>query len=87
MIQGILFSSVQEGVHVCIQIESAYTSGITESILHILDDVAWDWVNKKLYWADPCTDLIEVYDPATGDRRVLFSSINSYGIVVDPITR
>ena len=57
------------------------------SIVNILDDVAWDWVNKKLYWADICTDLIEVYDPATGDRRALISSVDAYGVVVDPTTR
>ena len=50
--------------------------------------LAWDWVNQKLYWTDYCDDDIEVYDPVTGARRVLFDVGLSapYAIVVDPTT-
>jgi len=53
-------------------------------------DVAWDWVNKKLYWTDPCASDIEVYDPETRYRRILYNSADGLrepsGIVVDPTT-
>ena len=50
--------------------------------------LAWDWVNQKLYWTDYCDDDIEVYDPVTTARRVLFDVGLSapYAIVVDPTT-
>ena len=54
-------------------------------------DVAWDWVNQKLYWTDPCASDIEVYDPETRYRRILYNSADGLrepsGIVVDPTTR
>jgi len=58
--------------------------------LLLADGLAWDWVNKKLYWTDYCANDIEVYDPSTGYRRVLIttgSSSNPRGIVVDPRNR
>ncbi len=51
------------------------------------DGLAWDWINEKLYWADASTDRIEVYDPTTRDRKVLFntgSNTNPADIIVDP---
>ena len=53
--------------------------------------VAWDWVNQKLYWTDTTAGDIEVYDPETTHRRVLYSGsadsiINPTGLVVDPAT-
>lgn len=58
--------------------------------LMISDAIAWDWVNLKLYWADRCANDIEVYDPATQHRRVLFSSSDDIstpeGLIVDPTT-
>ena len=56
----------------------------------VLDGLAWDWVNAKLYWTDYCADDLEVYDPATGDRKVLIrtgTNTNPRGIVLDPSTR
>lgn len=53
------------------------------------DGLAWDWINQKLYWTDYCKDTIEVYDPVTGNRRVLLdtgSTSNNKDIVVDPTT-
>ena len=47
-------------------------------------------MSKKLYWTDHCDDDIEVFDPATGDRRVLIrtgSSSAPRAIVLDPSTR
>ena len=45
-------------------------------------------MNEKLYWTDNCDDDIEVYDPSTQVRRVLFDVdlLNPYAIVVDPTT-
>lgn len=45
-------------------------------------------MNQKLYWTDCQDDDIEVYDPITGVRRVLFDVNLSepYAIVVDPTT-
>lgn len=54
-----------------------------------IDGIAWDWINEKLYWTDYCKDTIEVYDPATGYRRVLLytgTNSNNKDIVVDPTT-
>ena len=47
-------------------------------------------MNQKLYWTDPCGDDIEVYDPLTRQRRVLYNNAdgirNPAGIVIDPGT-
>ena len=52
------------------------------------EGLAWDWVNQKLYWTDSTDDDIEVYDPVTAYRRVLFENGlgSPYSIVVDPGT-
>ena len=52
-------------------------------------DLAWDWINEKLYWTDSCYNRIEVYEPTTGYRKKLFetSLIDPFAIVVDPSTR
>lgn len=54
----------------------------------IIAGLAWDWVNQKLYWTDNCDDDIEVYDPSTQVRRVLFdvNIFELHAIVVDPTT-
>lgn len=60
-----------------------------KSILNLYTGgLAWDWVNQKLYWTDYCDDDIEIYDPSTGVRRVLFDVglTEPYAIVVDPTT-
>lgn len=54
------------------------------------EGLAWDWVNEKLYWTDVCDDDIEVFDPATGYRKVLIetgSGSDPRGIALDPTTR
>lgn len=47
-------------------------------------------MNQKLYWTDGCASDIEVYDPETRYRKILFSSADGLsapaGIVVDPTT-
>ena len=50
--------------------------------------LAWDWINKKLYWTDYCNDDIVVYDPATQARKVLIDLdlIEPRAIVIDPTT-
>lgn len=54
-----------------------------------LDGLAWDWINEKLYWTDYCDQDIEVYDPITNYRTVLFNTNISepHTIVVDPTTK
>lgn len=64
---------------------------ILEVILRNFDlctaGLAWDWINQKLYWTDYCYRHLEVYDPSTQDRNVLFNGLSSpRGIVVDPTT-
>ena len=56
-------------------------------MLPLTAGLAWDWISQKLYWTDYCDDDIEVYDPTSGARRVLFDlDLESpYGIVIDPI--
>ena len=52
-----------------------------------IEGLAWDWINEKLYWTDYCQDEIEVFDPASNQQTVLFSTGTSpYAIVVDPGT-
>ena len=48
------------------------------------EGLAWDWINEVLYWTDTQTQRIEVYDPDTGHRKVLFSGITPSDIVLDP---
>ena len=62
---------------------------ISVRIDKFLDGLAWDWINEKLYWTDYCDDDIEVYDPITGYRTVLFNRNISEprAIVVDPTTK
>ena len=52
--------------------------------LTVVESLAWDWVNEVLYWTDTQTQRIEVYDPATTHRKVLFSDIIPSDIVLDP---
>ena len=47
-------------------------------------------MNKKLYWTDVYDDDIEVFDPLTNYRKVLFETDRRSrlgGIVIDPSTR
>ena len=37
-------------------------------------DVAVDWLNDQLYWVDRDTKLIEAYDLATEERKVVTST-------------
>ena len=64
------------------------TFWISLTLMVLADGLAWDWVNQKLYWTDYCNDDIEVYDPETQVRRVLFDVGLSepHSIVVDPTT-
>ena len=45
-------------------------------------------MNLKLYWTDNCDDDIEVYDPATQQRKILFDVglDQPHAMVVDPTT-
>ncbi len=55
-----------------------------------VDGLAWDWVNKKLYWTDAAEQDIEVLDPQTGYRKVLINTgagSMPRAIVVDPERR
>ena len=58
--------------------------------MYILDGIAWDWINKKLYWTDATEKDIEVLDPSSGHRKVLAhtgATSIPRAIVVDPIRR
>lgn len=60
--------------------------------LTVTEQVAWDWINKKLYWVDTSKKTLEVIDPATGFRRVLLSPGEAMiskprGLTVDPLNR
>ena len=55
----------------------------------ILDGIAWDWINEKLYWTDAGDYDLEVYDPITNYREVLVQNGNTSrprAIIVDPCT-
>lgn len=56
----------------------------------LTDGLAWDWVNQKLYWTDNCADDLEVFDPVTGNRKVLITTGSGSAprsIVLDPRNR
>ena len=59
-------------------------------VINVVDDLTWDWINQKLYWADAGQSDIEVLDPNTGFRKVLFNSAdglrNPSGLIADPTT-
>ena len=57
---------------------------IVMHFVHTTEGLAWDWVNEVLYWTDTQTQKVEVYDPATTHRKVLFSGITPSDIVLDP---
>ena len=75
----------------CIFYEPTYIIETTLStLLHCAGDVAWDWINNKLYWTDNAEQEIEVYDLTNAYRRVLLYTGNTsapIGIVVDPQNR
>ena len=55
--------------------------------VYTADDLAWDWINEKLYWTNPDSKTIEVYDLSTGYRKVLVEVDQGSlprAIVVDP---
>ena len=54
------------------------------------DGIAWDWLNKKLYWSDTDNRGIEVLDPNSGHRMQLIETgltTAPRDVVVDPNTR
>lgn len=56
----------------------------------IVDGMAWDWINKKMYWTDAGKKTLEVYDPLQLRRRILFrtgNTSNPRAIVLDPTTK
>lgn len=61
---------------------------ITDLIIIVLD-LAWDWINKKLYWININTLSVEVMDPDTGYQKVLHQFLNNYArnIILDPLRR
>ena len=73
---------------VSLLISPLYSVNSTHLSCICVGGIAWDWVNQKLYWTDYCDDDIEIYDPVTRVRRVLFDVGLSapYAIVVDPTT-
>ena len=55
-----------------------------------IENIAWDWVNQKLYWTDKDNDTVKVYDPVRDIQKVLVntgSGSQPRAIVVDPSTR
>ena len=38
------------------------------------DGIAWDWLYNKLYWTDSREYDLEMYDPQTKERKLLFQN-------------
>ena len=57
----------------------------------IVESVAWDWINKKLYFTDQDRQTVEVLDPETGYSKVLVEFDNNIilprRVIVDPLSR
>ena len=67
-----------------------YSGAVTLLIYFNADGLAWDWVNRKLYWTDAEDNDIEVIDPITNHRKLLISTgstANPRAIVLDPQNR
>ena len=75
-----MYGSVCACVLVCVTLYSC-------TLLHCAGDIAWDWINDKLYWTDFLEQEIEVYDFNNAYRRVILytgSTSSPLGIAVDP---
>ena len=56
----------------------------------LIDGIAWDWCNKKLYWTDAADKDIEVYDPIHQHRKKLIQKGTAAiprAIVLDPANK
>ena len=67
-------------------------NGIANNLILYLfiEDIAWDWINQKLYWTDRENDTIKVYDPVRNIQKVLINTgagSRPRAIIVDPSTR
>ena len=63
---------------------------IVNTSLAAPENIAWDWINQKLYWTDRDNDTIGVYDPIRNIQKVLINTgpgSQPRAIVVDPSTR
>ena len=73
--------------HACAQ----NTLTTLHNFLHpCVGNIAWDWINSKLYWTDTAQQEIEVYDFINSHRRVIIFTGNTsrpFSIVVDPQNR
>ena len=53
--------------------------------------MAWDWINKKLYFTDKDRQTVEVLDPETGYSKVLIDFNDNFilprRVIVDPLSR
>ena len=60
------------------------------SLFSCTDGLAWDWVNKKLYWTDAEDKDIEVYDAVHQHRKKLIQkgpTAKPRAIVLDPANK
>lgn len=60
------------------------------AIFYYIDGLAWDWVNRKLYWTDADDKDIEVYDVLSQHRKRLIQTGPTSiprAIVLDPENR
>ena len=48
------------------------------------EGLSFDWIRKKLYWADWCTQTIEVYDTNSGTKTTLYNVARPTDVAVDP---
>ena len=65
-------------------------NGIAENLILFLfiDDIAWDWINQKLYWTDRVSETIKVHDPVRNVQKILINTgAGSRPRFVDPSTR
>lgn len=67
-----------------------HTNTLHYFLLPRVGNIAWDWINSKLYWTDSAQQEIQVYDFINSHRRVIIYTGNTsrpFSIVVDPQNR
>ena len=84
------WSDVAKAVIMQSRLDGSDVRTIVNTSLIAPENIAWDWINQKLYWTDRVNDTIKVYDPIRDIQKILVNTgpgSEPRAIVVDPSTR
>ena len=89
--RGMMYwSDVAKAVIMQSRLDGSDVRTIINTSLIAPENIAWDWINQKLYWTDRVNDTIKVYDPIKDIQKILVNTgtgSQPRAIVVDPSTR